>query len=71
MVQQLWQEGRLPDIHRYCRHDVIQTYFLFLRVELLRARLTPEQYNCTLAESRRFREELEAEEDRRSSAEER
>jgi predicted PolB exonuclease-like 3'-5' exonuclease len=70
MVQQLWQEGRLSDVHRYCRHDVIQTYFLFLRVELLRGRLTPEQYNCTLAESRRFREELEAEEDRRPLAEE-
>ncbi|MBI3797216.1 MAG: ribonuclease H-like domain-containing protein, partial [Deltaproteobacteria bacterium] len=26
MVQQLWQEQRLGDIHRYCRHDVIQTY---------------------------------------------
>jgi predicted PolB exonuclease-like 3'-5' exonuclease len=68
MVQHLWQEGRLPDVHRYCRHDVIQTYFLFLRVELLRGRLTPEQYNCTLAESRGFWEELEAEEGRRSAA---
>lgn len=59
MVQQLWQEGRLDDIHRYCRHDVIQTYFLFLRVELLRGRLTPEQYEHVLAQSEKFREELE------------
>jgi predicted PolB exonuclease-like 3'-5' exonuclease len=59
MVQQLWQEGRLGDIHRYCRHDVIQTYFLFLRVELLRGRLTLEQYDHVLTQSARFREELE------------
>jgi 3'-5' exonuclease len=58
-VQQLWQEGRLDDIHRYCRHDVIQTYFLFVRVELLRGRLTPEQYEHALTQSARFREELE------------
>jgi len=57
-VQQLWQEGRLGDIDRYCRHDVIQTYFLFLRVELLRGRLTPEQYERALLQTVGFREEL-------------
>jgi 3'-5' exonuclease len=61
MVQQLWQEERLDDIHRYCRHDVIQTYFLFVRVELLRGRLTPEQYEYALTQNTRFREELERE----------
>jgi predicted PolB exonuclease-like 3'-5' exonuclease len=59
MVQQLWQEGRLPAIHRYCRQDVIQTYFLFLRVELLRGRLTQAQYDYAVAQTARFREELE------------
>ncbi|MBI3798398.1 MAG: 3'-5' exonuclease, partial [Deltaproteobacteria bacterium] len=59
MVQQLWQEQRLGDIHRYCRHDVIQTYFLFLRVELMRGRLTPEQYEHAQGQSAKFREELE------------
>jgi predicted PolB exonuclease-like 3'-5' exonuclease len=58
MVQQLWQDGRLADIHRYCRHDVIQTYFLFLRVELLRGRITTEQYAQALAQTVGFREEL-------------
>jgi len=61
MVQQLWQEGRLDDIHRYCRHDVIQTYFLFVRIELLRGRLTSQQYEHALAQSARFRGELEKE----------
>ena len=27
-------------IHTYCRQDVIQTYGLFLRIELMRGRLT-------------------------------
>lgn len=59
MVQQLWQDGRLADIHRYCRHDVIQTYFLFLRVELLRGKMTAEQYEHALVQTLRFREKLE------------
>jgi len=59
MVQQLWEEGRLPDIHRYCRQDVMQTYFLFLRVELIRGRLTTEQYERALTQSAGFRAELE------------
>jgi len=59
MVQQLWEEGRLCDIDRYCRQDVIQTYFLFLRIELLRGRLTAEQYEHALAQTAKFREELE------------
>jgi 3'-5' exonuclease len=60
MVQQLWEDGRLADIHRYCRHDVIQTYFLFLRVELMRGRLTVPQYEHALVQSAAFREEVEA-----------
>src|SRR5215471_540152 len=60
MVQQLWEDGRLAEIHRYCRHDVIQTYFLFLRVELIRGRLTSLQYEHALAQSAAFREEVEA-----------
>lgn len=61
MVQALWEEGRLTDIHRYCRHDVIQTYFLFLRVELLRGRLTTAHYEQALARTLEFREAMEAE----------
>jgi predicted PolB exonuclease-like 3'-5' exonuclease len=60
MVQQLWEDGRLAEIHRYCRHDVIQTYFLFLRVELTRGRLSPVQYEQALGHSAVFREEVEA-----------
>jgi len=59
MVQQMWQDGRLSDIHLYCRHDVIQTYFLFLRIELVRGRLTSEQYDHALLQTTTFRAELE------------
>lgn len=38
-VQELYEAGRMDEIHRYCRSDVIQTYFLLLRVELMRGRL--------------------------------
>jgi len=59
MVQQLWQENRLQDINRYCRHDVIQTYFLFLRIELMRGRVTLGQYERAVQRSAGFLEELE------------
>ena len=54
MVQQLWEDGRLDDIHRYCRTDVIQTYFLFLRVELMRGRITQQQYDTAAEQSASF-----------------
>lgn len=40
-VQELWEAGRLPEIHRYCADDVRQTYLLFLRIERMRGRLDP------------------------------
>jgi predicted PolB exonuclease-like 3'-5' exonuclease len=59
-VQALWEAGRLADIHAYCRRDVIQTYFLFLRLELMRGRITPEQHAAALAASEAFRAEIDA-----------
>jgi predicted PolB exonuclease-like 3'-5' exonuclease len=58
MVQGLWEEGRLAEIDRYCRHDVIQTYFLFLRIELVRGRINPEQYAQALELTTSFRREI-------------
>ena len=59
-VQEMWEAGQLDAIHRYCRHDVIQTYFLFLRVELMRGRLTREQHDAAQAATAAFRDELGA-----------
>jgi predicted PolB exonuclease-like 3'-5' exonuclease len=35
MVQQLYDEGQLDDINDYCRFDVLDTYFSFLRSAVL------------------------------------
>jgi len=31
MVQELWDAGKTADIHGYCRSDVLDTYFVWLR----------------------------------------
>jgi len=35
MVQDLYDAGRLPEINDYCRCDVLDTYFVFLRTRVL------------------------------------
>ena len=37
-------EGRVEDIRNYCETDVINTYLIYLRFELMRGRLTPEEH---------------------------
>jgi 3'-5' exonuclease len=58
MIQGLWEAGQLNLIHTYCRQDVIQTYGLFLRIELMRGRLTPEAYQTAWEAATPFRDEL-------------
>ncbi len=58
MIQGLWEAGQLGLIHTYCRQDVIQTYGLFLRIELMRGRLTSEAYQAAWDAATPFREEL-------------
>ena len=53
-VQELYEAGRLDEIHRYCRSDVIQTYFLFIRVELMRGRMDQARYQAAAAASAHF-----------------
>jgi 3'-5' exonuclease len=48
-VQDCYEAGRLDEIHRYCRSDVLQTYFLFLRVELMRGRIDEARYDAACA----------------------
>jgi hypothetical protein len=45
-VQSMFEHGRHAEIRDYCLHDVIQTTFVFLRAELLRGRLTPDEYRA-------------------------
>lgn len=58
-VQELYEAGRLEEIHRYCRNDVIQTYFLFLRVELMRGRIDDAGYRAARDGCAHFLAELE------------
>jgi 3'-5' exonuclease len=58
MVQGYFESGRLDDIHRYCRADVIQTYFLFLRVELMRGHIDEAAYLAARSGSEHFLAEL-------------
>jgi len=53
-VQELYDSGRLPEIESYCRDDVIQTFFLFLRTQLLRGHLDHGQYRRAWESSARF-----------------
>jgi len=59
-VQELYEQGRLEEIHRYCRNDVVQTYFLFLRVELMRGRIDEAAYRHARDASAHFLVEIGA-----------
>jgi len=59
-VQGLFEADHLDQIHRYCRGDVIQTYFLFLRVQLIRTRLDRDSYDRVRQASAWFLDHLEA-----------
>lgn len=61
-VQVLWERRRWEQIHRYCRDDVLQTYFVFLRVEHLRGRLSAEALAHAEAATRPYRALLGADE---------
>lgn len=44
-----YQDGRLEDIWRYCETDVVNTYLVYLRFQLMRGALTPTQHAQQLA----------------------
>ena len=51
-VEYLYRQGRLKEINQYCMTDVLQTYLLFLRVELLRGRLDAGAYQEAVTAAR-------------------
>jgi predicted PolB exonuclease-like 3'-5' exonuclease len=52
-VWEAYLEGRIEDIRNYCETDVLNTYLIYLRFELMRGRLTPEEHGreCDLVRS--------------------
>jgi predicted PolB exonuclease-like 3'-5' exonuclease len=51
-VEYLHREGRQKEINQYCTTDVLQTYLLFLRVELLRGKLSTAGYRAAITAAR-------------------
>jgi predicted PolB exonuclease-like 3'-5' exonuclease len=51
-VEYLFRQKRLKEINQYCMTDVLQTYLLFLRIELLRGKLDAPGYQATVAAAR-------------------
>lgn len=45
MVHELYAEGRLAEISEYCRCDVLDTYFTFLRSLVIMGKITAEREN--------------------------
>lgn len=54
-VWDAYLDGQIEHIRNYCETDVLNTFLIYLRFELMRGRLSPEQY---AAEGQRVREFL-------------
>jgi predicted PolB exonuclease-like 3'-5' exonuclease len=48
-VWQAWQEGRVAEIRDYCETDVVNTYLVFLRFQLMRGVLSPQGHAKEIA----------------------
>jgi 3'-5' exonuclease len=51
-VQDMHNEGRLSEINDYCRCDVLDTYFIFLRVSVLMGKLTLDEESKLVDDAR-------------------
>ncbi|MGQ9506209.1 MAG: 3'-5' exonuclease [Thermogutta sp.] len=56
MVQDLYKEGRLTEINDYCRCDVLDTYFIFLRSRVLVGQISLEEEHQIVAEAKEWLE---------------
>lgn len=57
MVQQLYDSGKVREINDYCRCDVLDTYFVFLRCAVLQGQITLEREEELLAQTRQWLQE--------------
>jgi predicted PolB exonuclease-like 3'-5' exonuclease len=53
-VQDLHAEGKLQEINDYCLHDVLDTYFVFLRTRVLMGRVTIEEEGRIVADAKEW-----------------
>jgi len=54
MVQDMYDEGRLAEINDYCRCDVLDTYFVFLRTRVLVGQLSLDAEQAMIAETKQW-----------------
>jgi predicted PolB exonuclease-like 3'-5' exonuclease len=54
MVQDLYEAGRLGEISDYCRCDVLDTYFVFLRTAVVLGQLTLEDEQQRVADAKQW-----------------
>ena len=54
MVQELWEAGRVAEIHAYCRSDVLDTYFVFLRSRVVAGDITLAREQALIDEAREW-----------------
>jgi len=54
MVQDLYDQGKLDEINDYCRCDVLDTYFVFLRAAVLLGQLSLDREQEIIAESKQW-----------------
>ena len=57
MVQDMFDQGRFQEINDYCRCDVLDTYFVFLRTRVMLGQLTLENEQARIAEAKAWLEE--------------
>ncbi len=57
MVQDMYDQGRLAEINRYCCCDVLDTYFVLLRVCVIMGRLTLDQEQQRIEETKSWLQE--------------
>lgn len=56
MVQDLYDQGRLQEINDYCRFDVLDTYFVFLRTKVLLGELPLEREHALVEQAKEWLE---------------
>ena len=56
MVQDLFDAGKLAEINDYCRCDVLDTYFVFLRTRVLLGQLTREEEHALILDTKAWLE---------------
>ena len=60
MVQDLWDAGKAAEIHDYCRGDVLDTYFIFLRSRVLAGDIDLKREHALIEQTREWIESQSA-----------